>query len=198
MVDDYVFVVPCPEGVILVFRGRPHTEAQVSDYHLVCPDIHSVVSDGDPLSWSCLAEDGDIRVFYLQCGLQTDVALDGESDDARPFGLDRMPEGAFLLTVFQRSDHIHLASPASGSIHPPAEGPVESGLLPGLCKCRPAVLYEMPVKCIVCIVRGLVLERGPDERPHSLAVILDDRLAQVVSVGAVAVLLPAEPGHRTA
>ena len=83
-------------------------------------------------------------------------------------------------------DYIFLSSPASERVSAAALRAFES--------YRAAFPRRIPID----VMPGLPLERSPDERADTLAVVLDDRFAQIVLEISLAHLLSAESSDRTA
>ena len=128
-----------------------------------------------------------------------DDTFDRKFDDSRPLSLNGMSQSALLAGIFERCHDIDFASASAPGIFSAAFSPFESRFgCHGLFRDNFSVSDSLAVRDILDIVRRLVFERGPDERTYTLAVIVDDRFAEIIFVSAAPHFLSAKSGHGTA
>ena len=160
--------------------------------------IHLMSSDSHSLTRSSLSKDGDVRIPDLKRLFKIDLPTDRKRHDPRSFSLNCMPQCTLRAIVRQRCDHIFLSAKSAKREHSASLGPVEcySPLLHDLDFL--AVLDYPTHVIIINVMSCLPFQRRPDERTDSLAVIINDRFAQIVREIPPPVLLSSQATYRAA
>ena len=167
MIYDDIAAVPCAHGIGFHAVSCSQSDTKIPDYDLVGCYEYIMVSESDALSWGSLAKYGEIRITDVKRGSKMDVSTNCKSHGSWSFSFHCMTESTLRAVICKRGHDIFLASASSCGIFSAAfrslkrQGKVTLGRIIDIMQCLP-------------------LERSPDERSDALAVVLDDRLAEII------------------